>query len=116
MVFPGPGALALVLWIGAYALVSGWLLIALSPRLRSRARAHQSPALTTRRTPLHDGPACEPERPGAEWQDMESRCARGDHCPETQTNGGDHAPPLDDRLDDAGSGARRSACCWTSRC
>jgi uncharacterized membrane protein HdeD (DUF308 family) len=38
ILFPGPGALALVLWIGAYALVSGALLIALGFRLRSWAR------------------------------------------------------------------------------
>ena len=36
--FPGPGALALVLWIGAYALVSGTLLIALGLRLGSWGR------------------------------------------------------------------------------
>jgi uncharacterized membrane protein HdeD (DUF308 family) len=35
VLFPGPGALALVFWIGAYALVSGILFIALAFRLRS---------------------------------------------------------------------------------
>lgn len=34
--FPGPGALAVVLWIGASALVSGVLLVVLAFRLRSR--------------------------------------------------------------------------------
>ena len=37
MLFPGAGALAVVLWIGAYALVSGALLIVFSFRLRSWA-------------------------------------------------------------------------------
>ena len=34
--FPGPGALTVVLWIGAFALVSGVLLVVLAFRLRSR--------------------------------------------------------------------------------
>jgi uncharacterized membrane protein HdeD (DUF308 family) len=37
--FPGPGALALVIWIGAYALVSGAMMIGLAFRLRSWARS-----------------------------------------------------------------------------
>jgi Short repeat of unknown function (DUF308) len=44
--FPGPGALALVLWIGAYALVSGVLLIALAFRLRSWLKS-RTPQMST---------------------------------------------------------------------
>jgi uncharacterized membrane protein HdeD (DUF308 family) len=40
ILFPGPGAIALVLWVGAYALVSGALLVALGIRLRSWGRSH----------------------------------------------------------------------------
>jgi uncharacterized membrane protein HdeD (DUF308 family) len=42
VLFPGPGALALVLWVGAYALVSGILLVVLGVRLRSWGRSHRT--------------------------------------------------------------------------
>lgn len=42
MVYPGAGALAVVLWIGAYALVSGALLFALAIKLRAFGRHHQA--------------------------------------------------------------------------
>jgi uncharacterized membrane protein HdeD (DUF308 family) len=35
ILFPGPGAIALVLWMGAYALVFGAVLIVLALRLRN---------------------------------------------------------------------------------
>jgi uncharacterized membrane protein HdeD (DUF308 family) len=38
-VFPGPGALAVVLWIGAYMFVMGIMLVVLGFRLRSVAKA-----------------------------------------------------------------------------
>ena len=41
---PGPGALAMVLWIGAYALISGVMLVALGFRLRSWGRLHPGSA------------------------------------------------------------------------
>ena len=43
MLFPAPGALALVLWIGGYAIVFGALLIGLSLRLRSWGKGHDRP-------------------------------------------------------------------------
>jgi uncharacterized membrane protein HdeD (DUF308 family) len=39
LVFPGAGALAVVVWIGAYAVVLGALLVALGVRLRSWGRS-----------------------------------------------------------------------------
>jgi uncharacterized membrane protein HdeD (DUF308 family) len=42
--FPGPGALAVVLWIGAWALVTGGFMLALAFRLRSWGR-HPSPSV-----------------------------------------------------------------------
>jgi uncharacterized membrane protein HdeD (DUF308 family) len=44
--FPGPGALALAIWIGAYAFVSGALLVTLAIRLRTRAKKHE-PMMTS---------------------------------------------------------------------
>lgn len=38
LLFPGAGALALVIWIGCYAIVAGVLMVALSLKLRSWAR------------------------------------------------------------------------------
>jgi uncharacterized membrane protein HdeD (DUF308 family) len=40
--FPGPGALALILWIGAYALVAGALMIGLAFRLRAFAQGRRA--------------------------------------------------------------------------
>lgn len=49
--FPGPGALALVLWIGIYANIFGALLIVLAFRLRSWARASAPPPAFTQTSP-----------------------------------------------------------------
>jgi uncharacterized membrane protein HdeD (DUF308 family) len=40
--FPGPGALALVIWIGAYAMATGVLLVVLAFRLRSWGRSRDA--------------------------------------------------------------------------
>jgi uncharacterized membrane protein HdeD (DUF308 family) len=40
LIFPGAGALAVILWIGAYALVFGALFVALGLKLRSWGRHH----------------------------------------------------------------------------
>jgi uncharacterized membrane protein HdeD (DUF308 family) len=45
MVFPGAGALALVLWVGAYMFVSGGLLVVLGLRLRTWGRSPDAAAL-----------------------------------------------------------------------
>jgi uncharacterized membrane protein HdeD (DUF308 family) len=44
VLFPGPGALALVIWIGVYALIAGALATALAFRLRSWTRSRAMPA------------------------------------------------------------------------
>lgn len=48
MLFPGPGALAVVLWIGAYALVFGVIMFALGLRLRAWGKTR--PSLSELRT------------------------------------------------------------------
>ena len=42
MLFPGPGALALIVWVGAAAFVWGIMFVVLSLRLRSWGRTHPS--------------------------------------------------------------------------
>jgi uncharacterized membrane protein HdeD (DUF308 family) len=44
MLFPGAGALALVLWIGAYMFVAGCLLVVLGLRLRTWGRSQDAAA------------------------------------------------------------------------
>lgn len=43
---PGVGALAMVLWIGGYAIVAGMLLISLGMRLRGWGRLHAGPLMS----------------------------------------------------------------------
>lgn len=57
--FPGAGALALVLWIGAYAFVSGLMLVILGFRVRSWLRSHASDT-PARTIPVHAQPAAPP--------------------------------------------------------
>ena len=45
MMFPGAGALALVLWIGAYMFVAGFLLVVLGLKLRTWGRSLDAAAL-----------------------------------------------------------------------
>jgi uncharacterized membrane protein HdeD (DUF308 family) len=52
-IFPGPGALALVLWIGAYAVVFGGLLIGLGLRLHRLARPEEHLPPSSRIAPGH---------------------------------------------------------------
>jgi uncharacterized membrane protein HdeD (DUF308 family) len=47
LLFPGVGALAVVLWIGAFSVVIGAMLIALGFRLRSWGRVHPGMPLAT---------------------------------------------------------------------
>lgn len=42
--FPGPGALAVTIWIGAFAVVSGVMLVALGVRVRKRAKQQDNAA------------------------------------------------------------------------
>ncbi|HWA74717.1 MAG TPA: HdeD family acid-resistance protein [Polyangiaceae bacterium] len=49
--FPGPGALALVIWIGAYAVLSGAILITLGIRARSWQRGSSRPPLAHAEAP-----------------------------------------------------------------
>jgi len=50
--FPGPGALALMIWIGAYAVVSGTFLIALGVRARSWQHRSSRPPLAHAERPV----------------------------------------------------------------
>jgi uncharacterized membrane protein HdeD (DUF308 family) len=43
---PGTGALAMVLWIGMYAIAAGILMIGLGFRLRNWGRLHPAPLLS----------------------------------------------------------------------
>lgn len=58
MAFPGSGALALVIFIGAYAFVTGWLLLVLGVKLRSFAKVVQPG--TRERGPSTVAPGAQP--------------------------------------------------------
>lgn len=60
MAFPGSGALALVIFIGAYAFVTGWLLIVLGVKLRSFAKVVQPG--TRERGPSTIAPGAQPRQ------------------------------------------------------
>lgn len=61
--FPGAGALALILWIGAYALVTGVLLLILGFKLRGIAQRTAGPKETAAPPPTTAAPTTAPPAP-----------------------------------------------------